>query len=47
MLPTSTRPLWGIRLDVERPGAHAQFEASRQMSREEIWQFIGMLRGVD
>lgn len=47
MLPTSTRPLWGIRLDTQHPDVHAQFEASRQMSREEIWQFIGMLRGAD
>lgn len=47
MLPTSTRPLWGIRLDAQHPDAHVPFEASRQMSREEIWQFIGMLRGVD
>ncbi|MDD5384159.1 MAG: metal-dependent hydrolase [Gallionella sp.] len=47
MLPTSTRPLWGIRLDMQHPEAHAQFETSRQMSREEIGQFIGILRGVD
>ena len=47
MLPTSTRPLWGIRLDMQHPEAHAQFETSRQMSRQEIGQFIEMLRGVD
>lgn len=47
MLPTSVRPLWGIRLDARRPDSHAEFEASRQMSREEIWQFIGMLKGTD
>ncbi len=47
MLPTSTRPLWGIRLDVRQPGIHAPFEASRQMSREEIDRFIDMLRGKD
>jgi len=47
MLPTSTRPLWGIRLDMQHPQAHAQFETSRQMSREEIDRFIGMLRGKD
>ncbi|MHB0925945.1 MAG: metal-dependent hydrolase [Gallionellaceae bacterium] len=47
MLPTSTRPLWGIRLDMRQPQAHAQFETSRQMSREEIDRFIGMLRGKD
>jgi inner membrane protein len=47
MLPTSIRPLWGIRLDMQHPETHAQFEASRRMSREEIERFIGMLRGVD
>ena len=47
MLPTSIRPLWGIRLDMRHPEAHAQFETSRQMSRWEIEQFIGMLRGAD
>lgn len=47
MLPTSTRPLWGIRLDMRQPETHTQFETSRQMSREEIDRFIGMLRGKD
>ncbi|MBI3148542.1 MAG: metal-dependent hydrolase, partial [Betaproteobacteria bacterium] len=47
MLPTSTRPLWGIRLDMRQPQAHTPFEASRQMSREEIERFIDMLRGKD
>lgn len=47
MLPTGTRPLWGIRLNTQRPETHAQFETSRQMSREEIERFIAMLRGVD
>jgi inner membrane protein len=47
MLPTSTKPLWGVRLDLQHPEAHAQFEASRRMSRQEIDQFIGMLKGTD
>lgn len=47
MLPTSTRPLWGIRLDLQQQDAHAQFEATRRMSRAEIDQFVGMLRGKD
>ncbi len=47
MLPTSTRPLWGIRLDMQRQEVHAQFEASRRMSRQEIERFVGMLRGAD
>ncbi len=47
MLPTSTRPLWGIRLDMRQPETHAPFEASRQMSREEVNRFIDMLRGKD
>jgi len=47
MLPTSTRPLWGIRLDLQHPEAHAQFETTRRMPREEIEQFIGMLKGAD
>ncbi len=45
MLPTSTRPLWGIRLDLSHPASHAQFEATRRMSRAEIDQFVGMLTG--
>lgn len=47
MLPTSTRPLWGIRLDLQHPEDHAQFETSRRMPPEEIEQFIGMLKGAD
>lgn len=47
MLPTSTRPLWGIRLDMQHSESHTPFEASRQMSREEIDRFIEMLRGKD
>ena len=47
MLPTSIRPLWGIRLDLQQPQAHAQFETSRRMSRPEIDQFISMLKGAD
>lgn len=47
MLPTSTRPLWGIRLDRRHPEVHVQFEASRRMPDQEIEQFIRMLRGVD
>lgn len=47
MLPTSTRPLWGIRLDLQHPEAHAQFETARRISRQEIEQFIGMLGGAD
>ena len=47
MLPTSTRPLWGIRLNTQHPQSHAQFETSRRMSQEEINRFIEMLRGAD
>ena len=47
MLPTSTRPLWGIRLDLQHPESHAQFETSRRMSSQEIDRFIAMLRGAD
>ena len=47
MLPTSTRPLWGIRLDTQNPQAHAPFETSRRMSQEEIGRFTGMLKGAD
>jgi len=47
MLPTSTRPLWGIRLDLQHPEAHVQFETSRRMSHAEIDQFIDMLKGAD
>jgi inner membrane protein len=47
MLPTSIRPLWGIRIDLQRAETHAPFEASRRMPRQEIEQFIGMLMGAD
>jgi len=47
ILPTSTLPLWGIRLDLQRPETHTRFETSRRMSRQEIDQFIGMLKGAD
>jgi inner membrane protein len=47
MLPTSTRPLWGIRLDLQHPETHARFEASRRIPLEEIDRFIGMLKGKD
>jgi len=47
ILPTSTRPLWGIRLDLQNPQAHAQFETSRRLSRAEIDQFVSMLKGAD
>jgi len=47
MLPTSIRPLWGIRLDLQRTETHAAFETSRRMPRQEIDQFVGMLRGMD
>ncbi|OGT00247.1 MAG: hypothetical protein A3F73_09915 [Gallionellales bacterium RIFCSPLOWO2_12_FULL_59_22] len=47
MLATSTRPLWGIRLDTQNPQTHAQFETSRRISQEEIVRFTGMLMGAD
>lgn len=47
MLPTSNRPLWGIRLDPKHPEAHVQFETSRRMPRQEIDRFVEMLRGAD
>lgn len=47
MLPTSTRPLWGIRLDMQNRETHAQFETSRRMPRQEIDRFIEMLKGAD
>jgi len=47
MLPTSVRPLWGIRLNLQQPDLHAPFETTRRISRQEIDQFIGMLGGAD
>ena len=47
MLPTSAQPLWGIRLDLQHPEAHAQFETSRRITLQEIDRFIGMLKGKD
>ena len=47
MLPTSARPLWGIRLDLQHAETHAPFETSRRMPRQEIDRFIAMLRGAE
>jgi inner membrane protein len=47
ILPTSTRPLWGIRLDMQHPEDHVQFETSRRVSQKDIDQFIRMFSGMD
>ncbi len=47
MLPTSTRPLWGIRIDQKFPEAHVEFETSRRMPHPEINRILAMLRGAD
>ena len=47
ILPTAIRPLWGIRLDLQHPQSHAAFETSRRVSRQDIDQFVSMLRGAE
>lgn len=43
MLPTSTRPLWGIRLNLDKPGDHVAYETYRSMSAAERDAFLAML----
>jgi inner membrane protein len=44
-LPNGARPLWGIRIDPERPEQHVAFETFRSFSLEERQRFLRMLRG--
>ena len=43
MLPTSTRPLWGIELNLENPNQHVTYDTYRSMSDTEREAFIAML----
>ncbi len=45
MLPTSTRPLWGIALDPERPGRHARYRVFRDLTPGERRRFLDMVLG--
>ena len=45
MLPTSTEPLWGIRLDLESPGTGIEEATFRQLNDDDRQQFIEMLFG--
>ena len=45
MLPNGLRPLWGIALDVEQPGQHAQFISFRNVRDDDKQAFIKMLMG--
>ena len=45
MLPTSTRPLWGIAFDPAHPERHAEYQYYRSMSGQERRRFVDMLLG--
>jgi len=47
MLPTSTKPLWGIVMDFDQPMQHVRFENFRKISKPERQRLIDMLRGKD
>ena len=44
-LPQSVNPLWGIRVDPEKPDQHASFENFRDIRKESRTQLIDMLKG--
>ncbi len=43
MLPTSTRPLWGIKLNLDAPNEHVSFDTYRTMPVSERNSFFAML----
>ncbi|MEM8486566.1 MAG: metal-dependent hydrolase [Bacteroidota bacterium] len=43
MLPTSTRPLWGITLNLDAPNEHVSFDTYRSLSAGERKAFLAML----
>jgi inner membrane protein len=45
MLPTSTRPLWGIVLDPDKPGQHADYRFFRDASKKVRQVFLNLLTG--
>ena len=45
MLPTSTRPLWGIQIDRDHPGQHADYRFFRNNSQAIRRDFIALLSG--
>ena len=45
MLPTSSKPLWGIEFDPAFPEQHASYHFYRDMSSEERQLFFDMLSG--
>ncbi|MEX2353639.1 MAG: metal-dependent hydrolase, partial [Gammaproteobacteria bacterium] len=47
MLPNSTIPLWGIRIDPEAPEMPPQFVTNRAFTAQMRHDFINMLRGKD
>lgn len=46
MLPTTTAPLWGIKLDLSTPHKHVTFETYRTISRAQRQVLIEMIFGV-
>jgi inner membrane protein len=45
MLPTSTIPLWGVRLTLDQPDKHMNVETNRNFTREMRHDFMSMLLG--
>lgn len=45
MLPTSTSPLWGIKIDTTRPGQHVDFKTYRDAGPEIRESYLDMLLG--
>jgi inner membrane protein len=47
MLPTSVKPLWGIKIDTTAPNRHVQFKPYRDAGKEVRQQFWKMLKGKE
>lgn len=45
MLPTSVKPLWGIKVDTTKPSQHVEFNTNRNASQEVLKTFKSMLLG--
>lgn len=45
ILPNGLRPLWGIKINVERPEEHARYQTFREVSEQDKQGFWAMLSG--
>jgi inner membrane protein len=45
VLPNEIRPLWAIRLDLEKPGQHAEYLVMREVRPGDLGRFFTMVRG--